>query len=659
MKQKLLIVLIISILVSFTYIAEAQDQIDWWKIKQDVTNTLNEEDLVELALDYRQEKLPSELKELLIRLNVFIRAGLREDAQQILDAIAQERKEPQKNEFMYILHRYDLYPNEDIYGRVGHFLIEREEWDLAKHFLEKMPEAKSGIFYALIKHWIESGVPHEQIDSWLENQTKKVPSIWFPARVYFYNTMGSADELMNQMKAKIVAQPTETKKVLIYLKAIIHAGAMDLNWIGDVYQPESTIDAYYIGNKILSWNAHKGAIRLFQYSLNTPLTEKEIEYLRYSSQVMLSAEEAKVRFRLGCMEQLAKALKEAGEVEQAQSLVEEVLKEKEEHNLPLHGFATLAGGTQMASGARTVETHILDKEEKEKDSAEYWLERANYYIGREEQEKAIEAFNKGLELAEAKISQSKMTDIRKNIISRYWRYMVKIGRVDEVIPLLENEIKTAHPDNGSARQAVWAFIHLQQDHLYEINHEDDWLWDYLINQRDRFDDRLLRYLYKNAPEEKNRTMFDKIEESLKNAEPQKAKDFISFLTTYGFPGRAIRIYESMKDEERKHHRNHSIFRCYLMLNDWKGAELFAKQSGMIGLDTYEKLALEATKTHEYKDALRVWRKASNYDLAFLTPLYTLGKTGLKHNLMNYYISLQQRLPQSWIPQQAIQILKES
>ena len=58
----------------------------------------------------------------------------------------------------------------------------------------------------------------------------------------------------------------------------------------------------------------------------------------------------------------------------------------------------LAGRVQAASGQRVVEGRIKKAEEEQKDSVRYWLNRAQYYLGRKEKEQSEQAYQSAMKL---------------------------------------------------------------------------------------------------------------------------------------------------------------------------------------------------------------------------------------------------------------------
>ena len=72
---------------------------------------------------------------------------------------------------------------------------------------------------------------------------------------------------------------------------------------------------------------------------------------------------------------------------------------------------------------------------------------------------------------------------------------------------------------------------------------------------------------------------------------------------------------------------------------------------------YGEIVLAAAKDGDRDDALRMWKQWANADLASsLGNLKKLCDAGLREPLREYYAGIGKRLPGSWVPAQAMELL---
>jgi hypothetical protein len=124
--------------------------VEWWAIDRAVVDQLMMENLGDVVAKVAESDTAGDVAGLLRAFDVFARAGHRERALETINRLAVA---PQSAPAAQL-------------SNVADFLIGRDEWELARLFLERFPHAEPGWGYVFIKHWASDGNPNE-IDRWL------------------------------------------------------------------------------------------------------------------------------------------------------------------------------------------------------------------------------------------------------------------------------------------------------------------------------------------------------------------------------------------------------------------------------------------------------------------------------------------------------------
>src|SRR5262245_45601522 len=238
---------------------------DWWAINRAIVNQLSVNDLGEVIKSLPPSASIGDVVELLRQLNLFVRAGHRHRAAQVIDRLPKDAQASYKN----------------LLSNAADFLIGREEWDLARRFLERAAQAGPGWGCVLIKSWSEQGDPSE-IDRWLASRMDKNLSYWLTERLRFRTQMRTEGELLDILANEVKAHPTDLARARRYVHAVETVGnKFKLDWMGDICKPVLAFECYQLGTEV-SPRSPRAAISLFERALSLPFNDQDKKLLHES-----------------------------------------------------------------------------------------------------------------------------------------------------------------------------------------------------------------------------------------------------------------------------------------------------------------------------------------------------------------------------------------
>ena len=653
-------------------LAAKSEPIDWWAIDKAVLQELATENLVSLAKSLGDKERPQDATELLRRFDIFIRAGHRPQAAVILEDLRECSSQLQKDQLSPVLR----------------FLIQREEWDLSRHFMECFPEVEHGWIYSLIENWAQADADPKEIDKWLADRTAANPSFWIKERVRFRARIGTEGELVEELASDVRAEPTSISKAILYIEATSNIGRpTDLNWLGDTCRPKLALDSYRLAGELMSRQANRGAVVLLQRSLHTPILAEDLAKVE-PSQSPRSEEQIKTDLRRWTKTSLIRCYQKLGETKKAQQLIEELVEEGGKDGPPDPWLARMAGEIQGESGQRVIENTLREKEIEQVDSPKYWLARANYYVGRKEHGEAIKAFEKALELAPvAPPRRGKApADIRNTVLRTYWRFLAKNGHGKDAVQLLRRELELVAPDMSTASVAVSGLLDLDRDFDQPLDPDDPLIWS-LLEKSKKWDypvGRLLGRILQGVPtgmgspfvrgvalgsvratSKKLQPYCTRAEKLAVGADPSRAAALGSIMSRMGDPVRALPLLqdaiERLPEGSDRQSATFNLFEVYLDIGDHKAAEQIFPTARLLLTsgeipDWLGRIALAAAQSGATADAMRLWRRRSNLDLANLQGLEQLARAGMKESLRGFYQEIKEKDPDSWVPDRALELL---
>jgi len=628
--------------------------IDWWEIDKAVVERLLSEDIDAVVGSLAAAQTPRDTGGWLRCLNILVRAGHREQAAKAID------------------RRAVAFPLQEkpALSHAADFLIERQEWDLARRFLERMPEAEPGWGYILVGHWAKTG-SHAEIDRWLAARAKSNPEYWFRERLRFRAELGTENELLISLAADVRAHACDLARAERYLEAVGLVGReTDLGWMGQTCKPRLAYESFKLGSA-LARRSPPAAIALLERSLATPFTHQDQklidEEVRHWMAAVVPQRVWDRDLRLWAKQALAASYQANGQAGKAQPLVE-ALAAANKSGLPHYSWAQFAGGVQDQSGARVIEDRILKAEAANPDSSEYWLTRAKYYAGRKENAQAIEAFEKALALAPFDSSNETRMAQRHQIMREYAHYKFTTAGNHEAVRTLQRELAVIPLDTQYASWLIQGMLEYERDDFKPIHPGSEQLWSYLSARRkwDHAEERLLWRMVANVPESEREAHWIRAVSLVGNADPTRAKTLGWIMTRTNESARAIPLLKDaasrLPEGDAKKAATFTLFEAYCATNNWRESEtlwpaVIQRLSPREIPDWLGKISVVAARAGAPDDAMRLWRAKANLDRTDLRALDELARLGLKERLRAFYEQIKKSDLQTWVPDSALKLLQ--
>ena len=637
---------------------------DWWQIDRSITAALMTSDLaIELARAASDQT--NDAASHFRRVNLFVRAGHRDATRA---ALARFPIVSSPMERLSVAHMID-------------HLIQRDEWELARVALDRLPFAEPGYGHLFIEHWARTSRPN-QIDRWLARRTAG-SEYWLAQRLEFRRKLGTVNALIDSLGREVRAHPTDVVRARTYLNATQY-GRVDAGWIADVVRPRLKSESYELGARLLTNPPlPRAALALLEYSLTLPYTAGDDSLADASiAHLALPPADRRVerqrRLRIGTRSAMARALLATGQADSAQRIMEEL--QALGYAIPSTGLSQLAGQVQRESGERVIEDRIVLGEPAAGDSTLYWLTRAEYYKGRREHSEAIRAYERALAVtARPALGSEQPVLDRIGVMRSYRRFLEGNGSqpvISDALQLMWREFAAAPPGSYYAAHLTTAMTATSAyaDSLATLLMEPqaaDRVWSHLSAKTTWTvtDGALVRAIVQRQPTEVRAASLARAERLAEAGDTSRAnvvgEVYLHFKDGQG----AIRMFEQFvtrsPDGYHKELVRLSILNAHLdHTGDWRAAEMMLNAGARTALTTAEttdKLAHIATlaaKAGAHDDAMRLWRLASNLDHADLRRLATLAETTpeMRDALTKYYLSLAWTDRVSWVPAVALKAL---
>lgn len=618
--------------------AEQPEQVDWWSVKREVVEQAFRRDIGRWARELAARPLPDDLGELARAFNVFVRAGHEKSVRRAIDQLAtmQDRDE------VHLL------------SQMADDLIGREDWDAALYFVKRIERAQPGWGYVLIRHWAK-GSDADEIDSFLVK--RQANDYWFTERVRFRDEAGTLDKLIEKLADQVREQPAKLEPVRRYIKAVLQAGINDhdIRWLTMICRPKTAYDKLKLARE-LRFVPAVAAIFLEQ-SLDTPYTEKDAAAMeRHMSMSAIERPDPpswEPMLRGWAKYDLMQAYKRIGAAKKAQKLLEELTAENPD-GLGSLALSRMAGQIQAASGAQVVKGRILEAEEKNKHNSSYWRGRGEYFAGRKDRDKALQAYQKALETA---------VDVHEKLWAAdcYSRYLEQVKGRPAAMDLLWKEYRAAEDEVHQDR-----LVRMMGVDFYRRHQEA--FWKYLAARNSWEGPQ--RLIWNAAQEESKRgdvaafwTRAEKLA-SVPDA-PNRAKVLGWIMTRTQASARAIPLLrhavEGLKDKDERRSAGFTLFEAYLETGDWRGAE-GTWQLARRRLTPNETpqwlgdIAVCAARAGARDDSMRLWKTHANLDRGATGDLDDMIAAGMRTDLLAFYKQMKKNDPASTAPERAIALI---
>ncbi len=628
--------------------AQMQRQsLQWWNIDQKATEILKSRS----AESFLSERGKPSLEPLLVRLNVSTRFGQTDQALAVIEELTKLNPPPDKH----------------ILSSAADFLIGREMWPLAKRFLTSFPAAEPGWGYVYVKHQSKSA-SFQQLDGWLASQFAKTQATyWLKERMRYRKDQGKADELMAEFKNDIGKNPTDLAKATAVIDAVSPGSAAALDWMATACKPKLAFESLMVAEKLSLAQSPKAATALYERSLSLPFSDADrkamIDYLhRQTAMPMVdqSSKNLQSMLRSWTKSSLARAYQAQGLSKKAQPLIEE-LAVSSAGGLAMPGFSQFAGQVQKGSGARVFETAIEKAEPGKKDSSDYWLSRAEYYVGRNEAAQAKESFEKSLALA-VDVKSDAGARTRLNVINSYARFINKQsgGDLTSAMKLLRSQFEQASLGGDYSAGLVREMVFYDNDISHLLPANDSRLWDYLEARSilGQYDSQLLRKMGGTISSGGEQTFTSKATQ-LSNSKNATGKFYIGDallrISRDNYLPEAVRkhcleksipllknAYAELTPSLERDLAHFAYFDALIETNNWQQADKLLSRGKATTTDTLvvglSRLAVAAARAKNFDQALKFWQEKDQVDPMNLQYMDELCKYGMKIQLTNYYNS---------------------
>ncbi|NQU23214.1 MAG: hypothetical protein HQ567_18195 [Candidatus Nealsonbacteria bacterium] len=650
--------LVVIVLAAAAAVAEDADALrtrqrmaqQWYEVRQEVIEELPRRDVIQWSNQLASRLDGAGHRTLFAALEVFIRAG----------------HEDRTTDVVNRLNRLELPPIIYHYVAEDH-LIRRELWGPLRMLLDAHPECCPVYFEKFRRHWWETG-DRAELESWLKTRYETDWRSWHTHYFWVLSEQGKIAALVERLEAEVRRKPTDGQLVFKYLAA---AGTLadriqspekrpDVAWLGDVARPRYAMDAHALGRRLADDEHYAQAIELLDHSLTRPITDYDKKAVQEECSKPFAEGEYEPTIRRWTKTSLARNCKEAGEFARAQKLTEELLGP--DATLKDLGLVRFAGEVQRASGQRVIEGRIKKAEEENKDSIRYWLRRAAYYIGRQEDGLAEDAFKSALALP--------ADGSRPGAVQQYAGFLVRKREYSRANELLREELERIGWNDGSAEYLVHDLLELDRRAQFKFRSDDPLLWRFLAERKgyDYREENVLRaFLNKFRASGNEQAFWDKV---LKLAGPgsDPRRRFVvgKFLLHYDRAEQAVPLledalrrwaYSSLREQ-----MGSTLLRAYLETGDWRMAEqmfrsLRSQKTFSDVRQCLADLALAAAKNADKDDSLRLWKERANLDLTDLEELNELAAAGMKKPLADFYSKLAKRDPNNKAVARALDILE--
>lgn len=631
-------------------VAKSAEAIDWGNVAAKVNAELRRRDLLKWSDELAAQLATADAETLPAAVEVFRRAG---QPQRMTQAIVRLGKLP-------------------VAGRSGNDweMIERllklGWYDQARAWFDAFPQrGPSASEMQGFVNWLVEKEGAAGAEAWLRAKARNEES---PGGIlqghwsrWYWGLLAADGKLashVNALAERIRETPADADLVFEYVGAWASLPKQQrppATWLAETSRLERALHNFALG-QTFRWDDPEATILFYDRSLACPVTDYDRRHFNEFSEwsMYVPPEEAEGRLRGAAKAGLAEACFKAKNLERAQKLVEE-LTGKRDGRLEDLGPFLLAGQVQAASGQRVVEGRIKQVEEENKDSIRYWLNRASYYRGRNELDKADEAFQAALKLPGDAADSWRFEAVRD-----YGWFLAAQKRLADANRVYRDELRRIGPKAPQA--GFWLTqLRFQVDAKggERLKWDEPLVWDWLAAQKDRFGQEAQMRLVWVAERAGQSGEFEKKALALA-AEPCPPQLRFCLGEILCGRGKAQVGAPMMAEAYARSPRT-----------EWPGDPLGAEQ--LLGVQLAQRdraaadalldrlmlepgcgdhprwlgeLAVVAARNRAPEMAMRLWRAKANLDLTDQAGLDKLAASGLADRLRDYYAALARKAPEN-------------
>jgi hypothetical protein len=685
--MKKVILLLSCLLIAVTSV-QSQAVFTGDDLRLKVTKILLKKDLQIFADELAKTK-GNDVDSLLVRLDVFRRTGQAERIRQTLVQLSEASDLPPASERKWILDIVRPKISRDL---------------SAYRFYYEHIVADDGYYHtnSFIGLWQSEG-SEEELDSWLTKRSV-VGNSWFTIRLERMLKRRTAQPILDELAAQVRQIPGDKQALLDYLSTVKHAQEYssglnrylnastdpkkdkhyetfenETNWLGDVFSLPGASENHDFGASVDQVNPSL-AIKYYLESLAKPVTPQEVRLLAQKYPIHSNGPPRNIdwekQLRYWTKQKLAAAYQRTSQAALAQPLIEELVTSKGDDIFTTEMYR-LAGAVQSGSGARVVESKVLQDEATRSKSIEYWGQRVDYYEGRGESERVVQTFSDAL----ANLPPQNRGWFAQRIgYSCQYRLRAKED-FEQLKPRLTQILLTEFEKVGADADSAIKIIKAASKDACDLS---EFIEAIFIKRRDV----LVPLFEKNAEwfGGESNILIELLADKRLSAE-QKSFYFseLEKIASRGSLERRLRlayVFGEIKEHPRRITLLHSylkqasqnpankaaresaarsLFDSYVETADWQSAEklLLGNQDSFLpNWGNYlERLAICAGQQDSPKDAVRIWLKAVNFNGHSPFGLINLAETPAKPLLREYYVQMKRQDPSSSVPDAALKILR--
>ncbi|MBA2733845.1 MAG: hypothetical protein H0U54_13245 [Acidobacteria bacterium] len=681
-RNKLLPALFVCLALATSAGAQTFDHQARLEMERELTRVLLEKNVGEVANELARAR-PTTILPLLRQLNIFTRAGHRARVLQTLNQLAEASDMPP------VSHRW--FVAETIKEMIG-----RDDLAALRAYYERLMPVDTDGAEALLRLWALEGDTKE-LDAWLATRVKENDK-WLEWHINWRVQLGTISELLDALAADVKANPEDTERAFRYLRANDLAGRpQNVAWLAGIFEawlegtsaPRSAYEFYELGGRLPA-ELPQIAAKAYERSLALPFTERDMQLIRERVIIRFSVSPRvknwDKQLRFWTKKQLAETYQALKQPQAAQKIIEELVAMKGDSDIINEDVHQLAGAVQAQSGMRVVEAKILRDEARERESAAYWVERAEYYKGRKEYDAVMDTYRQAFAHLPLKPDDKASVSARFLLLSSFTtfvRYAEGDGKRDERRAELKQVLRREFTLTTPETEYAFRVAKMIADNEFDFHD----LRDALLVKNKNVLTRLLaaRKEWTNDEEwliekivcreavtpERKADFWMQLEGLAKSGAPSRAYHLAVALVDCKEPRRAIPLlvgYLKHIGEQRdegakfmKEQAGDNLFTAYLGAGNWQAAEkLLLNREGLTGKQLIEELpriALAAAREGAFDDALRLWSMKSNLDRRHLNELVSLSKTAAREPLREMYVQMKKKDPLSFVPDRALRLLQ--
>jgi hypothetical protein len=633
---------------------ETKNTVDWGNVAATVPPILVKRSHLEWSEELAAKLETADAETLIVSLEVFLRAG-----------------QPERvSKTIRLLGKVPGISNPSV--AVTDRLIKRGWYEQARLWFDTFPTAR----------WLDSDI-RLFLTSMAENQGQATTEAWLReksrreqesqrnwdhpagkpwAELYCRQlaAWGKLSEHVASLRKEIEKKPNDIDLASAYLAArhaLPDAERPSQDWLADVLRLEHALDNFILARHFSFDENYKAAIHFCDQSLACQISDYDRQRFSASAltQMFVPPEKVEAFLRQWTKADLAEACFHDGQLDRAQKLVEELTGKKDGVLADL-GPYRFAGQVQSASGQRVVEGRIKKAEEEGKDSVRYWLNRAEYYIGRKENDQAEQAFQSAMKLP--------ADDLRHDLVRDYGVFLQNNGRYKNEERLYRDEIDRVGVGVATADwlYSLWALYRYGN---VGLGCDDPLFWSWLnARKAEGFHQSSQGFLIDLAEHNDNWATFERKARELAGDNPPPMLQFCLGRILYNHS----KSREGMWMMDSAYSRwpadgyppsgyvATEVLQALLDQNEPKAAEAvvdrllvdpaYGVYNPSYGWNTewLGEFAVKAARRVAADLAMRLWERKAALDLGDLDFLVVLASDGLHDRLIKFYGDLSRKAP---------------